>query len=324
MSTSKSRDVCEVNDMLKHMTTVDNKLNDVSVCANCGKTGDNLKSCTACKLVKYCNRECQIAHRSKHKKECKKRAAELHDEKLFKQPPPAYGDCPICFLRLPTLETGFRYQPCCGKVICSGCIHAPVYDNQGNEVDNQKCAFCRTPFPSSQEEANRRREKRIEAGDAFAMFYVGYFYSKGSRGYPQDYTKALELWHRAGELGHAEAHNNIGVLYNNGQGVDADREKASYFYELAAMKGEAQARHNLGGIEEEDKGNFDRALKHYMIAARDGQNISLEAIKEMYSNGYVTKEDYMKALQAYQEYLGEIKSKQRDEAAAADEEYRYY
>ena len=66
----------------------------MSACANCGKGEDEdtnnstLKACTACKLVKYCNRECQIAHRSKHKKACRKRAAEIRDEELFKQPPP--------------------------------------------------------------------------------------------------------------------------------------------------------------------------------------------------------------------------------------------
>ena len=43
-------------------------------------------------------------------------AAELHDEELFKQPPPD-EDCPICFLLLPSLETGYRYKTCCGKVI---------------------------------------------------------------------------------------------------------------------------------------------------------------------------------------------------------------
>ena len=51
--------------------------NSISNCAACGKAGDNLKACTACHLVKYCNRECQISHRPKHKKECRKRAAEL-------------------------------------------------------------------------------------------------------------------------------------------------------------------------------------------------------------------------------------------------------
>ena len=69
----------------------------ISECANCGKGQEaasigDLKACMACKLVKYCNRECQIAHRAQHKKACKKRAAflaaELHDEALFKEPPP--------------------------------------------------------------------------------------------------------------------------------------------------------------------------------------------------------------------------------------------
>jgi len=86
--------------------------NIVSVCANCGKGEEEshkLKSCTACKMVKYCNRECQIAHRPMHKKECRRRAAELHDIELFKLPPPQYGDCPICLLRMPTLATGIKY-----------------------------------------------------------------------------------------------------------------------------------------------------------------------------------------------------------------------
>ena len=57
--------------------------NSTSVCANCGKGEESnvdLKACSACQLVKYCNRECQLAHRPQHKKECKKRAAELHEE----------------------------------------------------------------------------------------------------------------------------------------------------------------------------------------------------------------------------------------------------
>ena len=47
--------------------------------------------------VKYCDATCQRNHWSKHKKDCKRRAAEIHDEALFKDPP-AKEDCPICFL----------------------------------------------------------------------------------------------------------------------------------------------------------------------------------------------------------------------------------
>ena len=61
-----------------------------------------------------------------------------------------------------------------------------------------------------------------------------------------------------------------------------------------------------------------------MIAIISGYDPSLDSIKKLYLKGRATKEEYTKALQSYQAYLGEVKSKQRDEAAAADEESRYY
>ena len=108
-------------------------------CAACGKSGEdvNLKSCNACKMVKYCNRDCQIAHRPQHKKECKRRALEIQngvdniaddmkkvsisDDVLFKEPP-AKDDCAICMLPVPYVDglCGIKvtYQPCCGKLLC--------------------------------------------------------------------------------------------------------------------------------------------------------------------------------------------------------------
>ena len=158
------------------MSTDDDNKNDdgngvPDVCANCGKgeeSSDSLKACTACKLVKYCNRECQIAHRSQHKKACKKRAAELHDELLFKPPSPEYRDCPICFLLMPSLNTGRTYMACCGKIICSGCIHAPVYDHEGNVVDDT-CPFCRSPPPTSEQDELQRIQKLVEAHPLLQM-----------------------------------------------------------------------------------------------------------------------------------------------------------
>ena len=303
----------------------------LSVCANCGKgegESGNLKSCTACKLVKYCSRDCQIAHRPQHKKECRKRAAELHDEKLFTQP--TAEDCPICFLRIPSLGSGSIYQSCCGKVICCGCFYAPLYDNQGNRVDDDKqneCAFCRVVAPKSNEEAVERLKKRFEVGDPIATFNLGVCCRDGTYGYPQDHNKALEFWHRAGELGCSMAYGSIGYAYERGEGVEVDKKKAIHYYEQAAMGGNVRARYNLGRLDFR-RGIFyiGRALKHYMIAVRGGHNESLKEIQQLYSNGFAGKEDYMKALQLYQEYFGEIQSTQRDKAAAAyaDGENRYY
>ena len=98
--------------------------------------------------------------------------------------------------------------------------------------------------------------------------------------------------------------------------------EALHYYELAAIGGSINARHNLGNAEFRAV-NIDRALKHYMIAVRSGSNESLKIIKQLYTHGGVTKDDYMNGLKNYQAYLVEIKSDQRD-AAAADEEYKYY
>ena len=71
-------------------------------------------------------------------------------------------------------------------------------------------------------------------------------------------------------------------------------------------------------------GNWERALQHFMIAAGGGQKQSVTNIRQLHMDGHATKDNYAKALQAYQKYLDEIKSKQRDKAAATSDEYKYY
>ena len=145
----------------------------------------------------------------------------------------------------------------------------------------------------------------------------------GTYGLLRDHDKALELWHRARELGCAEAYYNIGCAYYNGRGVERDESKAEHYYEIAAMDGNVPARHNLGNSEAR-AGNWDRAFKHYMIAAGVGFNDSVKNIQQLYRDEHATKEDYTKALRAYQKRIDEIRSEQRDKAAAFDDRYKYY
>ena len=148
---------------------------------------------------------------------------------------------------------------------------------------------------------------------------MGGYYYNGVYGLPQDHDKALKLLHRAAELGYA-AYSSIGNAYYIGNGVERDETKANHYWELAAIGGHMGSRHNLGCCET-DAGN---ALKHFMIAAGSGEKKSLSAIQEMFKHGVATKEYYIQALRAYQAYLDEIKSVQRNEASAADDEYKYY
>ena len=296
-----------------------NENDEIAVCANCGKEGSNLNICNKCKDAKYCNAACKKKHRKKHKKHCERRVAELHDEALFGEPPPQYGDCPICFLQLPSMNSGRRYMSCCGKTICSGCFHADVYDNLGNIIADDKCPFCRTLDPTSNKEAIERLKKRMEVGDAYAFYLMGDYYDEGGYGLTQDSAKAVELWHKAGKFGYV----NLGVAHAEGNHVERDSKIVSHYYELAAMEGDVDARRNLG-IGEYNAGNYDRALKHCMLAVKGGITDSVKCIQQMFMDGHVAKDHYANALQSYQEYLNEIKSDERDKAAAFHDGYRYY
>lgn len=301
-------DVCEVNDMLQNMSTADK--NGVLICDNCGKEGsDHMNSCNKCKMTKYCNAACKKKHRHKHKKDCdehvrlatEKRnkevriAAELHDKKLFKQPL-VEEDCPICFLRMPLLSTGRRHQTCCGKTMCSGCIYA--MNETVTSDDKNVCPFCRVPTPASEDVMLERERKLVEAGDVISIHNLGLCHRDGLHGYPQDYTKALEFYHQAIDLGHAQGYNDIGHAYMNGKGVKFDEKKAKYYWELGAMGGCTGSRYNLG-IFERNVGKMSRALIHFIIAIRGGYAAPLEMIKKLYSDGYLPKGAYTVALQAY-------------------------
>ena len=60
-----------------------------------------------------------------------------------------------------------------------------------------------------------------------------------------------------------------------------------------------------------------------MLSAGGGSQDALTKIQLMKMVGNASDDDYMKELKLYQSHLDEIKSPQRDEAAAFDEGYKY-
>eukprot|EP00979_Chaetoceros_neogracilis_P017026 scaffold10173_cov281-Chaetoceros_neogracile.AAC.1 len=282
-------------------------------CAACGDSDDgggSLKTCTACNLVKYCNRTCQIAHWPAHKKACKKRVAELFDKKLFKQPPPN-EDCPICYLRLPIKGDQSNYMSFCGKMLCGGCVYANTV--AAADTERFKCVFCRTEAPSSDEVLIERMKKRVEANDAQAMVNLGTYYELGTMGLRQDHAKALELYHKSAKLGNNIAHFNLSLCYQTGYIGEKDTRKATYHRQLGAVAGNVKARHNLG-CHEGNAGNMDRAYKHLMISANLGYDLSMKLVQDGYKKSFVTEDDYAKTIRAH----GKMKSDDRDGSAAAD------
>ena len=283
-----------------------------SCCASCGIAGGDdvkLKNCNGCYLVKYCGVDCQKAHRKQHKRACKKRAAELRDELLFKQPESScYGDCPICCLPLPIDITKSTLNVCCSKVICNGCN----ITNKKRESEMRlqlSCPFCREPLPKTQEERDKQNMKRIEANDPVAMR------EKGTQQYERgNYSEAFTYWKRAAELGDAVAHYHLSHLYHFEQGVEKDTRKEVYHLEEASIGGHPDARYNLGCDEWGNNNNTERALKHWIVSATQGDDRSISSLMKCFKEGFVEKDDLAVALRAHKAAVDATKSPQRQEA----------
>jgi len=322
------KEVCE---SLK-VTVVDDDEEDVAnnggngnECAACGGEGEDLKTCNARKMVKYCNATCEKRHRPEHRQKCQERAAQMFDEKLFADPSPKI-ECPICFLPMPYGAYDSIYQACCGKTICAGCRGAAVkavvdaVTRRSKNLVVDKCAFCRVE-PSEippeaigdQNDLFIRLKKRMSAGDAEAFRHLGEIYSDGMHGFPhnQNATKAFELFSKSADLGSMWGRYNLALAYADGEGVGTDLVKAKYHYELAAIGGNDYARYNLGIIDFQN-GNFDRAMKHWMISAMRGLDEPLENLKKNYIKGYLSKDDLEKALLAHKASQDDMKSEHRD------------
>ena len=216
-------------------------------------------------------------------------------------------DCPICNLPQPFDPDQYIFKACCMKKVCNGCRVAALKRGMWD------CPFCRTPVPVDEREVLAMVQKRVDAGDPVAMVHLGEKYLDGGYGLEKDVTRAVDLYERSVELGAKEAHFELGLLYDEGEGVEKDTVKAIQHYEAAAVMGDARARHNLG-VNEDEAGNYDLALQHYMIAAKLGQVGSLKNIKGLFMDGLATKADYTEALRGHQSAVEEMRSPDREEA----------
>ena len=284
-------------------------------CANCGAAEIDdvkLEECGGCDLVKYCSDGCRELHRPEHVGECKRRAKELHNRKLFTQPDETHlGECPLCFLPLPIDPQKSAFLSCCSETVCNGCVDAHCMANKHDRVKAERCPFCREPGASGNKEIRKRLMKRVKANDPDALRHLGLeLFIEG------DYDGAFKQLTRAAELGDFTAHYQLGLMYEAGKGVEKDEKKRVHHLEEAAIGGHPQARHALACYEGRN-GNIKRAAKHFIIAANLGYEQSMKALWWHYSDGSITKEDLDATLRTHQDAIKSMKSEQREAADRA-------
>jgi hypothetical protein len=187
-------------------------------------------------------------------------------------------------------KTMEQFYSCCGKSICKGCVYSFI--DSGNIV---KCPFCNSERGGlTADERFEEVMKRVGANDAGAIHVLGTYYYSGLGGLQQDRTRGMELYARAAELGHIEAHNFLGTIYDKG----GDLKKSKFHWEAAAMAGHEVARCILGHMEA-CSGNIERAVKHWKIAASAGQYDAMHHLRIQFERGFVSRESINSTLAAY-------------------------
>jgi TPR repeat protein len=164
-------------------------------------------------------------------------------------------------------------------------------------------------MPKTQEEIDQNQMKRVKANDPVALTCLGDKCDDEG-----DYGKAFEYYRKAAELGDLDGHYNLSIMYEEGKGVQKYKKKEVYHLEEAAIGGHTGARYNLGAYEWNGRRDDERAIKHFIIAAKQGHNEALEQVKLSFVDGIVSKEDYTAALRGHQAAVDATKSKQRDAA----------
>ena len=172
-------------------------------------------------------------------------------------------------------------------------------------------------------------EQVAETGDTTAMFNIGICYINESD--IQDYDKAIEWFTKAAENGNITAQYQLGglLLYgtytdqNPKKGIEwltqasnndhpmadyliatyysqiGDMENAVKWYKEGALKGNADAQHNLGVCHFNGMGglerNFDAAFNLYQQAADKGHIEATKKLADFYENGWGVKKDRQRA-----------------------------
>ncbi len=133
-------------------------------------------------------------------------------------------------------------------------------------------------------------------GDTYSQYLLGMMYDKGAavdedkateyykKGYGEyhynkDYFKAFQWYEKSANLGHVDAQEMTGMMYDKGLGVRQDATKAVYWYEKSASQGDISAINSLGNMYYTGRGvskDYEKAKKLYGYVCDAGDQVGCD------------------------------------------------
>lgn len=136
-----------------------------------------------------------------------------------------------------------------------------------------------------------------------------------------NYEQALRLWHPLAEKDNDKAQYNIGILYNQGLGVEKNEKTAFIWFKRAASNGNTDAMYNLALMYNQGRVVYRSpkdAFKWWKKAAELGNDAAQFNLGVMYVYGRSVKKDTIEALKWWKQ------SAQQGNKDARDVLYKTY
>jgi len=146
-------------------------------------------------------------------------------------------------------------------------------------------------------EAARLYQLAAEQDHVMAQNNLGVMYEQG-RGVERDEALAAQWYLKAAQQGLTVAQANLAVLYEEGRGVPTDEQQAAQWYRLAGDAGHATSQYRMARLFDEGGGveqSDGKAANWYRKAAKQGHAESQLALAGMYEVGRGVKKDPSKA-----------------------------
>ncbi|MDR1777800.1 MAG: sel1 repeat family protein [Desulfovibrio sp.] len=140
-------------------------------------------------------------------------------------------------------------------------------------------------------------QKLAEAGDSQAMNNLGVLYDQG-KGLEQDTGRAVYWFEKAARAGHSAGMCNYGRMLESGRGVAENPQEAAFWFDKAAREGQAEAQYNLGRLYEQGRGveqDDKAAAVWYSRAAAQQQVEALARLGHMHRMGQGVPKDVSRA-----------------------------
>jgi tetratricopeptide (TPR) repeat protein len=137
-------------------------------------------------------------------------------------------------------------------------------------------------------EARRLYDKATAAGYAMAMNNIGAIY-EGGEGVPVNYAEAARWFGKAVAAAEPVAMLDLGWLYESGHGVKKDLPEARRLYAMAVEAGEPSAMNNLGLLYMYGKGvprDYAQARRLFEQGIALGDASSMNSLGVLYKQGY--------------------------------------